>query len=112
MNINALVQAASRMFPNAKVGEALNQAQQMTSGTGNNLNSVAGAAQKIGLNANFIQQFYSKFADTPQAKMICGMLGTSPEALRDDAMRMVNGEGGHTGAGKPVASMKKFPRLK
>lgn len=112
MNINALVQAASKMFPNAKVSEALNQAQQMTSGAGNNLDSVAGAAQKIGLNANFIQQFYSKFADTPQAKMICGMLGTSPEALRDDAMRMVNGGNGIPSTGKPATGMKKFPRLK
>lgn len=78
----------------------------MIQGTENDFASVQKKAREIGINPNFVNQIYQKYAGTPQAKMLCGLFGTSPEALKEDAMQMV-GENGKTSPTK-----NKFPRLK
>lgn len=111
MDINGLVQKMTTMFPNAKVAEAVQQAQQMIQGTENNLESVRATAQRIGIDSGFVDAIYRKYGNTPQAKMICNLLGTSPDAIKDDAMNLVGGSKPSTGEAKPPAAPK-FPRLK
>ena len=112
MDINALVNMAATMFPNARVVEAVQRAQQMIQGTGNDLGSVQKKAHELGIDPNFVNQMYQRYANTPAAKMLCGMLGTSPDALKEDAMSIVGGSPRNNPVQNAPKNTPKFPRLK
>ena len=99
------------MFPSLNLTQAVNKAQEAITGVPDTLEGVSQAATRLGINREFVQKVYSKYGNTPQARMICGMLGTTPEALKTDAERVV----GSSGMAQPATSgntTKKFPRLK
>jgi hypothetical protein len=109
MELQNVIAQAAKMFPNANIGAAVKQAQQAINGTPDNLGSVAATAQSVGLNAGVVQDLYSKYGNTMQARALCGMLGTTPEALKADAETIL---GGATSRSSRQVENPKFPRLK
>lgn len=107
------------MFPSVNLGQAVSKAQEMTNGVPDTLDGVSKAAANLGIDRAFIQKFYNKYGNTAQARMICGMMGTTPEALKADAEKIV-GAGGSiqpqpmnpAGTNTNGSASKKFPRLK
>lgn len=57
----------------------------MIQGTPDSLEGVSKVAKSIGIDSNAINSMFQKYGNTMQAKAICSMLGTTPEALRADA---------------------------
>ena len=104
MNLNGLIQAISKMLPNTNLNEAVEQAQQIIGNTPNDLNAVRSKARELGINSNFVNEIYNKYGNTPVARMMCKMLGTSPEDLKSDALTIV----GYKGQSNTT---NKFPRL-
>ena len=58
-------------------------------------------AKQIGLDSSMAQSIYEKYGKSVQARTICSMLGTTPEALKEDAEKLLGAE-----------ESKRFPRLK
>ena len=61
-----------------------------------------------------VDEIYHKYGRSMQARAVCGLLGTTPEALKADADKILGGGGNSApkqlpGAGAPA---KRFPRLK
>jgi hypothetical protein len=63
----------------------------------------------MGLDAGAVNQIFQRVGNTPQAKMVCKLLGTTPEALKEDADRIV---GGSTVRESRTIHSTRFPRLK
>jgi hypothetical protein len=104
------------MFPGTNLSAAAQKAQTALNGTPDNLAGVSAAAQRLGVNAQLVNGFFAKYGGTPQAQAICKMMGTTPEALKADADRIV---GGQTGQPRTLAdshgqanTQTRFPRLK
>lgn len=93
------------------INEAIQKAQQAINGTVDSLDSVSATAHKLGLNAQTINEIFGKYGNTPQGRMVCQMLGTTPEALKADADKIVGGGFSPVAKGNPTAATK-FPRLK
>ena len=110
MDLNRILSAASRMFPNANLSGALQKAQQMTAGTPDTLDGVSAAAKKFGITKSAINSVFQKYGNTVQARALCSMLGTTPEALKKDAERIVGGSG--TSSTPTSSTSTRFPRLK
>lgn len=110
MDLNQILAAVSRMFPSANLNGAVQKAQQMMQGTPDTLDGVSSAAKRIGIDRNAINSIFQKYGNTMQARAICSMLGTTPEALKSDAEKIV-GAGNASPASQPKTS-KRFPRLK
>lgn len=96
------------------LNEAVQKADQVISGTENSLNGVTAAARSLGLNAQVVQEIYTKYGNTMQGRMVCQLLGTTPEALKADAEKIVGGAGGGWSPSASTAkpTQTKFPRLK
>lgn len=92
----------------------MQQAQKQISGTADTLEGVQATAQRLGIDARVVNSIFDRYGKTMQAKMVCGLLRTTPEALKADADRIV---GGAQTRPQPPQSAKagastKFPRLK
>lgn len=114
MDLNNILSMVGRMFPSANLSAAVEKAQQAISGTTDSLDGVSATARSIGLDTQVIDDIYNKYGKTMQARTLCSILGTTPEALKADADRIVGG--GRTSiptvqAQRP-ASQTRFPRLK
>lgn len=113
MDMKSVLAAVERMFPSANLNRAVQTAEQAISGTENNLSGVSAAARNLGLNAQTVQDIYDKYGQTMQARWLCQMMGTTPEALKADADRIVGGSVGGHSAGLPAGPVQaKFPRLR
>ena len=107
------------MFPSVNLGQAVNDAQNAMNGVPDTFEGVSQAASRLGINRGFINQIYNRYGTTMQAKAICKMLGTTPEALKADAEKIVGGGGTasaptarQAGPQNSGGTTKKFPRLK
>lgn len=78
----------------------------------NDVNSARDKVHQLGISPDFVRGFYNRYGHSSQAKMICNFLGTSPEAMRDDAMNLVGGSSASTQNGAKSTQSTKFPRLK
>ena len=119
MDVNAILQGIAKMFPSVNLGQAVSKAQEVTNGVPDTLDGVSKAAANLGIDRAFVQKFYNKYGNTAQARMICSMMGTTPEALKADAEKIVGAGGGvQTQMTNPEntntsgSAAKKFPRLK
>lgn len=83
----------------------------MIQGTPDTLDGVSSAARKIGIDRSAIDNIFQRYGNTTQARMLCSLLGTTPEALKHDADRIVGG-GNHEPANAGQSLSKRFPRLK
>lgn len=112
-NVLAAVGAVGKMFPSVNLNEAAQKAQEAISGTADSLDSVSAAAQRLGISRQTVDDIYHRYGGTMQARAVCGLLGTTPEALRADAEKMLGG--GRTPF-QPHQDVRKgaakFPRLK
>lgn len=82
-------------------------------GTPNSLDGARATAQKIGITPQTVNDIYNRFGKTIQGRAICGLLGTTPEALKADADMIVGG--GQTSVKRhqnAAQSGTRFPRLK
>lgn len=91
----------------------MQKAEQAISGTANTLEGVQ-STRRLGIDPNIANSLYARYGKTMQAKALCGLLGTTPEALRSDANKILGGAQNGSQApqkGKAGGSTK-FPRLK
>lgn len=114
MDLKQIIAAASKMFPSADLQGAATKAEQAISGTADTLEGVQSTARRLGIDPGIADSLYSRYGRTMQAKALCGLLGTTPEALRSDANKIL---GGAQNASQPPQKGKmghsaKFPRLK
>lgn len=113
MDMNRVLAAVSKMFPSVNLSGAVEKAQEAISGTPDSLDGVSAAARNLGLNRQVLDSIYSRYGRTMQARALCGLLGTTPEALKADADKII---GGSSPASHPFSGAKqghsKFPRLK
>lgn len=108
MNVNAVIQTVAKMFPALNLQETAERAQSQIQGVPDSLQGVTQAARNLGLDRTMIDSVYSQVGKTPQARMICSLMGTTPEALKADAERIVSSDSRRTEA----PGQTKFPRLK
>jgi hypothetical protein len=64
---------------------------------------VSQTAQRLGISPETVNDIYRRYGNTLQAKAVCRILGTTPEALKADADLII---------GAKPATTSKFPRLK
>lgn len=83
----------------------------MMQGTPDTLDGVSSVAKKMGINQKAINDIFQKYGNTVQGRALCSMLGTTPEALKKDAERIVS-TGGSNYTTTTQNSSKRFPRLK
>jgi predicted PP-loop superfamily ATPase len=96
------------MLPGVNLNEAASKAQQAISGTADSLDGVTATARQLGINRQAIDRIYNQVGGTMQAKMICRMLGTTPEAIKADAEKIVSGQA----PAQTTGTKTRFPRLK
>ena len=89
MDLKQIIAAASRMFPSADLQNAVQKAEQAISGTADTLEGVQSTARRLGIDPNIANSLYARYGKTMQAKALCGLLGTTPEALRSDANKIL-----------------------
>ena len=114
MDLKQIIAAASKMFPSTDLQSAVQKAEQAISGTADTLEGVQNTARRLGIDPNIANSLYARYEKTMQAKALCGLLGTTPEALRSDANKILGGTQNGSQApqkGKTGGSVK-FPRLK
>lgn len=113
MNLDNVLAAVGRMFPSTNLNGAVEKAQAAINGTADSLDGVSATAQKLGLNRQMVEDIYRKYGSTMQGRAVCGLLGTTPEALKADAERML---GGGSAPFQPPQNARqgtsRFPRLK
>lgn len=113
MDINSVLAAVRKMFPSANLSGAVEKAQEMIQGTPNSLDGARATAQKIGITSQTVNELYNKYGKTMQGRAICGLLGTTPEALKADADMIVGGgQEGFKPPKKGAQNSTRFPRLK
>lgn len=113
MNLDSVLVAVGKMFPSANLSGAVQKAQEMINQTPNSLDGARATAQKLGITAQTINDIYSRYGNTMRGKAICGLLGTTPEALKADADMIVgSGQSAFKPAQKAKQSGTRFPRLK
>ena len=110
MDMNQILSMVGKMFPNSNLKEVASQASQMIQGTPDTLDGVSQVAKRIGIDSNSINSVFQKYGNTFQARALCSMLGTTPEALKNDAEKII----GNNIAKSDIATSKsnRFPRLK
>jgi hypothetical protein len=65
----------------------------------------------MGLNPAIVDSIYQQYGNTLQGRAVCKLLGTTPEALKADADRMLgHGVSGNLPNRQPAQT--RFPRLK
>lgn len=89
----------------------MQKAQEAMQGTPDTLAGVSSVAQRMGIDQNAINSVFQKYGNTVQARMLCSMMGITPEALKKDAESIVGGEQSSYTPNTQNAS-KRFPRLK
>ena len=113
MDLNSVLAAVGKMFPSANLNGAVQKAQEAISGTADSLDGVSAAARRLGITPQAVNDIYRKYGSTMQGRAVCGLLGTTPEALKADAEKMLGG--GRVSFQPPQnrgGSAAKFPRLK
>lgn len=113
MNLDNVLAAARKMFPGLNLNEAVQTAQEAISGTPNSLSGARATAQKFGITSQAVNEIYSKYGNTMQGRIVCSILGTTPEALKADADMIVGG--GQMPVKRPQSAAQsgtRFPRLK
>lgn len=113
MDMSSVLAAVSKMFPSVNLSGAVEKAQEVIKETPDSLDGVSAAARHLGLNRQALDSIYTRYGQTMQARALCGLLGTTPEALKADADRIIGGSGTAIQAGlKAKSGHSKFPRLK
>lgn len=113
MDVRAIVQTLNKMFPGSKLNDAVSQAQQWVQGVPNSLSGAVETAKNIGVSRRAIEDIYSRYGKSYQARMICKLLGTTPEAIKADAEQIMGGsQRQNPSQGFKPSNNQKFPRLK
>lgn len=69
----------------------------------NDLKGAQKIARELGLDSKLAQTIYDRYGNSMQARAVCRVLGTTPEALKEDADTLLAGE---------RRDERRFPRLK
>ena len=108
MTLEQMLAMVGKMFPNANLKSVFQQAQKMVQGTPDTLQGVSSVARNVGIDKKSINDIFNRFGNTAQAKMLCAILGTTPEALKHDAESIV----GEDSRPAKQTGKQRFPRLK
>lgn len=102
------------MFPSADLRGAVEQATKAVSSTPDTLEGVRSAAHRLGVDKGVVNAIYDRYGRTMQARAVCGLLGTTPEAIKADADKILSGvKNAPSGSqNAKAAGLTKFPRLK
>ena len=115
MDLNQALAMIGRMFPSVDLSAAVKQAQKALQGAPNNLQGASQVASTMGINQEAIDAIYNKYGRSIQARTICGILGTTPEALKADADNIIGGAPVPKTTDAPsvpkMGTSRKFPRL-
>jgi len=104
MELAEIVSMVAKMFPNSNVRGALEQAKQLLpQHLPNDIKGAKEIARQLGMDGKMAQEIFDRYGKTVQARTICSMLGTTPEALKEDADRLL---------GEETREERRFPRLK
>nr|DAQ13297.1 MAG TPA: hypothetical protein [Caudoviricetes sp.] len=102
------------MFPGVNLQGVVQRAKKEISGTADTLEGCQSTARRLGIDSGIVNSIFQRYGKTMQARAICGLLGTTPEALKADADKIVgaaqNGSQRPQNVKAEVAA--KFPRLK
>ena len=113
MDLNAILSAVGKMFPSVNLNGAVQKAQQALQGTPDTLDGVSAVARSMGIDSQTVENIYQRYGQSMQAKMICKMMGTTPEAIKADADNILGASSSpKTNAPTFTGESKKFPRLK
>lgn len=113
MELNSVLAAVGKMFPSANLNGAVQKAREALAETTNSLDGARATAKKFGITPQAVNEIYQKYGGTMQGRAVCGLLGTTPEALKADAdMILSAGSASARPAQKSKQSTSKFPRLK
>lgn len=112
MDVNAIMEAVTKMFPSANIAEAVQKAQEILKKTPNTMDGVRNAAASVGIDSKAVERLYNKYGANAKARILCQMLGTTPEALKDDALTIVSNNAKSVPIAGGEEKQKKFPRLK
>jgi pantoate kinase len=103
MELGEILATVAKMFPNTNVRDAVEKAQQMLPRQiPNDFKEAQKIAKQIGLDSSMAQSIYERYGKSMQARTICSMFGTTPEALKADAEKLLGAE----------EENRRFPRLK
>lgn len=80
--------------------------------TPDTLSGASSVAQQMGIDRAFINDMFNRYGNTMQAKAICSMFGTTPEALKKDAEKIVGGFASPSVPSAQANNSTRFPRLK
>ena len=112
MDITTILSAVSKMFPTADISGAVQRVQGILKETPDTIEGARRAAANAGLSKNAVEEIYNRYGRSAKARMVCQMLGTTPEALREDAMSLVSSDTVGRKTTLEQKETKKFPRLK
>lgn len=93
MNLTEIISAVAKMFPQTDIAGAVKKAQGMLPAQlPNDLKSAQKIARELGIDSDFAKSIYDRYGKSVQARAICKVLGTTPEALKEDADTLLGRE--------------------
>lgn len=114
MGMEQILASIGKMFPGVNLQGAVQRAKKEISGTADTLEGCRSTAQRLGIDSGIVNSIFNRYGKTMQARAICGLLGTTPEALKADADKILGGaqSGSQRAQSAKTDSTTKFPRLK
>ena len=97
MTLEQMLAMVGKMFPNANLKSVFQQAQKMVQGTPDTLQGVSSVARNVGIDKKSINDIFNRYGNTAQAKMLCAILGTTPEALKKESCKCFCRRSGQAG---------------
>ncbi len=112
-----IAESLKQKFPNVNIDGAIKEAQDTLQGA--DLSKPADLLKSKGITNDAINGIYNKYGKTMKGKAILAMMGTSPEAVRDQALNLLDGKAPQVNSrgrqSKPANSggnRIRFPKLK
>ena len=68
MDLNSVLAAAAKIFPNANLNGAVQEAQEAINGTENSLDGVSAAARRLGITPQAVSDIYRRYGSTMQGR--------------------------------------------
>ena len=114
MGMEQILASIGKMFPGVNLQSAVQRAKKEINGTADTLEDCQSTARRLGIDSGIVNSIFQRYGKTMQARAICGLLGTTPEALKADADRIVGGtqDGSQHPQNAKAEGSTKFPRLK
>lgn len=117
MDLKQISSLVSTFFPQLKINDAINEAQNKVSGVEDSFEAVKNKIQEFGISGNQLKIIADKILSMPSSKNICRILGTNPIAVANDLKKLADGNTNKTlNAPKMVMpkqqnQIRRFPKI-